>query len=62
MWWALFSAGGVIAAIFIPVLILIIGLIIPFDLVDESVFSYERMYNIVSNPLMKVILLTQIYI
>ena len=55
--WVLFSAGGVMAAVFVPVLILIIGFAIPFDLVDEAAFSYERMYGAVSSPLMKVILL-----
>ena len=60
MWWALFSAGGVMAALFIPVLILVIGFVIPFDMVDESVYSYERMHEIVSHPIMKIILLAVI--
>lgn len=44
------------AAVFIPILILLIGLLIPFEIIDESAFSYERMHNAVSNPVIKIIL------
>ena len=60
LWWVLFSAGGVMAAVFIPVLILIIGFAIPFNMVDDEAFSYERMNSVLSNPLMKIILLSVI--
>ena len=56
VWWGLFSAGGVVAAVFLPVLILIIGLMIPFDLIDEAAISYERMQHAVDNFFMKMIL------
>ena len=29
-WWSLFSAGGVLAALFLPAIILVTGLILPF--------------------------------
>ena len=30
IWWSLFSAGGVVAAFFLPVTILITGIVVPF--------------------------------
>lgn len=32
IWWTLFAQGGVVSALFIPVLILITGLMIPFEM------------------------------
>lgn len=55
VWWGLFSAGGVMAAVFLPVLILIIGFAIPFDLIDEAAISYERMQQAADNFFMKMI-------
>jgi len=49
------------AAVFIPVLILIIGFAIPFEMIDvSSAFSYDRIYGYVSNPFIKIILLAVI--
>ncbi len=60
IWWGLFSAGGVMAAIFLPILIVIIGFAIPFNLIDEAAISYERMKDAVANPVLKLILLAVI--
>ena len=57
LWWVLFSVGGVVAAVFVPVLILIIGFAIPFNMVDDEAFSYDRMYHAIAQPLVKIIIL-----
>ena len=38
--WLMFGAGGTVSAIFFPVVILIIGLLLPFGLVDAHNFNY----------------------
>ena len=42
--WLMFGAGGTVSAIFLPVVILIIGLLLPFGLVDAHnliTFAYS---------------------
>jgi fumarate reductase subunit D len=56
IWWSLFAAGGVISAIFIPVLILITGIVIPFTVRGEEAFLYERIYGAVSNPITRILI------
>jgi fumarate reductase subunit D len=55
-WWALFSAGGVVAALLVPVHIVLTGLAVPFGWVPAEAFGYERMRALVSHPL------TQLYL
>ncbi|PJE79020.1 Fumarate reductase subunit D [invertebrate metagenome] len=43
VFWGLFGAGGVTAALFFPAVILIIGLGVPLGFIDSSALSYERM-------------------
>ncbi|MDO6710093.1 MULTISPECIES: fumarate reductase subunit FrdD [Alteromonadaceae] len=42
VWWALFSAGGVCFAVFIPAAILFFGLLQPIGLIE---FSYSQAHN-----------------
>ncbi|GAB2690913.1 fumarate reductase subunit FrdD [Aliiglaciecola aliphaticivorans] len=42
VWWALFSAGGVCFAVFIPTAILFFGFLQPLGLID---FSYSQAHN-----------------
>ncbi len=53
-WWGLFSAGGVVAALLIPVLIYFVGLAEPLRLVGAEVSRYEAMSELLSQPLAKV--------
>ena len=39
IWWSLFSAGGVVAAFFIPVTIILTGIAIPAGLIDAGQFN-----------------------
>ena len=46
-WWALFSAGGTLAAFFLPVIIFIIGIAIPLGWIDSP--GYEKLSVLVHN-------------
>ena len=53
-WWALFGAGGTIAAFFIPVLVLLNGLAIPLGWIDVP--SYQNLLSLVKHPLARLFL------
>ncbi len=55
-WWGMFSLGGVVAALLIPVHILFVGLAVPLGLIDKSLLEYSRMKSLFANPLVKVYL------
>ncbi|MCY3767536.1 MAG: fumarate reductase subunit D [Gemmatimonadetes bacterium] len=55
-WWGMFSMGGVVAALLIPVHIFLIGLAVPLGLIDKSLLEYSRMKTLLANPLVKVYL------
>ncbi|WP_048307835.1 fumarate reductase subunit FrdD [Halomonas sp. PR-M31] len=42
IWWALFSAGGVCFAVFVPAAILFIALLIPLGLLPVETLDFER--------------------
>ena len=48
IWWSLFSAGGMVAAMILPVLIIITGILVPFGLVDDDPLNFERIYTALS--------------
>lgn len=53
-WWGLFSFGGIIAALLVPIHILIDGLAVPLGLAEEEVLNYDRIRDLVGYPLAKV--------
>ena len=53
-WWALFSAGGVIAALFLPVHILVNGLVIPLAGIEAP--RYEASLALARHPLTRLYL------
>lgn len=61
-WWSLFSAGGVMAALFLPALVLVTGLILPFLSGQDAHAQYERMYETVSFWLIRVVLFVVIFL
>jgi succinate dehydrogenase subunit D len=54
MLWLLFSAGGVMAALVMPMTLFLFGLAFPLGWVAPP--TYDRLLAIVSNPLTRVIL------
>ncbi len=52
--WLLFSAGGVMAALFLPVLLLLFALVFPLGLFAAP--SYEDLHSLLRNPLTLLVL------
>ena len=52
--WLLFSAGGVVSAMLLPVHLFLFGLAFPLGWLDPP--SYDRLFTIVRHPLVKVYL------
>jgi len=60
IWWSLFSAGGVIAALFLPVLILLTCIGLPFAESADQIFDYERILSLASHRIGRLFLLVVI--
>ena len=60
IWWALFGAGGFVAALLLPIQILIYGIMIPLGSVPPDAYSAVRLDNLLGNPLVKLYLLVLI--
>jgi fumarate reductase subunit D len=52
--WLLFSAGGVLAALFVPVLLLLFGVAFPLGFLPAP--GHGRMLAVLGNPLTKLVL------
>jgi fumarate reductase subunit D len=53
--WLLFSGGGMVAALVLPVLLLLFGVAFPFGLLDAP--DHAHLLAVVRNPLTKLVLL-----
>lgn len=53
-WWALFGAGGVVSAMFLPVLLILTGLAIPLGLVEAP--DYDSLHGLLSFPVTRLVL------
>jgi fumarate reductase subunit D len=51
LWWSLFSAGGVVAAFFLPATILLTALAVPLGWIDG-----EQLYVLAQHPLVRLYL------
>ncbi len=62
LWWSLFSAGGVVSALFLPIMILLSGIAMPLEWlgVGGEAFGYERMLGLVSHPIARLYLFSLI--
>lgn len=61
IFWSLFGAGGTLAALIGPVLVLITGILVPLSLVfPRSTMSYDRMLALARNGFGKAALLAVI--
>jgi fumarate reductase subunit D len=48
IWWSLFSAGGMLAAMIFPILIIITGILVPFGLASDDPLNFERIHTVVT--------------
>ena len=55
IWWSLFSAGGMVAAMVLPILIIITGVLVPFGWAGNDPLNFEKISTGVSNELIKLI-------
>ena len=53
-WWSLFGAGGVIAALFVPVLLFLFGLAMPLGWIEP--LTYEDAKELAGHPLSRLFL------
>lgn len=51
LWWGPFSAGMMVGALFVPVLIVITGLLVPMGVINP-----EHLRNLINNPLTRILL------
>jgi fumarate reductase subunit D len=58
--WALFSAGGFVAAVLVPVHVAILGIAFAAGWLPDDALSYERIHQLADNPLTKLYLLALI--
>ena len=47
-WWSLFSAGGVMAALFVPVMVFVTGFAMPFMMGDDVESQHDRIQSLVT--------------
>jgi fumarate reductase subunit D len=57
VWWFLFSQGGVLTALLLPVHVLVQGILGPLGLVPVVDRHYDTWVNVLGNPLVKLYLL-----
>ena len=50
IWWSLFSAGGVVAAFLVPILIFLTGIAWPLGLLPADALQFSRMQTLLSHP------------
>ena len=50
IWWSLFSAGGVVAALLVPVNIFLTGIAGPLGILPGDFLQYDKMHVLMSNP------------
>jgi len=55
IWWSLFAGGGMAAALALPALIIITGIIIPFGLEANEPMNFDRIHAAASHWLIKAI-------
>ncbi len=60
LWWFLFAQGGVVAALLIPIHILVQGILGPLGVVRVVDRNYDTWVRVLGNPLVKLYLLVLI--
>lgn len=57
VFWGLFSAGGFVAALLLPVTVAILGIAFPAGWLPDDALSYRRVVDLVAHPIVKLFLL-----
>ena len=57
IWWSLFAAGGMVAALFLPITVLLTGIAIPAGLISE-----QGLFNLIHHPLARLYLFLIIFL
>lgn len=57
-WWALFGAGGVLSAMFTPVLLVLLAIAIPLGWMEAP--THESLYSAIEHPIIRLVLLAMI--
>ena len=52
IWWSLFSAGGVVAALLVPIHIILLGIAGPLGLLGDAL-NYGRIADLVAHPIVR---------
>lgn len=60
LWWGLFGAGGFVAALLLPVTILLFGWSIPIGGIPADAVTPARLHALLGNPVVKLYLLVLI--
>ena len=60
IWWFLFAQGGILAAILIPVHVLVQGILGPLGIVPVVDQHYDTWYSALGNPIVKLYILVLI--
>src|ERR1700674_4441878 len=55
IWWSLFSAGGVVAALLVPVHIFLTGIAWPLGILPGDFLEFSRMKMLISQPLVRLV-------
>ena len=53
-WWTMFSAGGVLSAFFLPILLLLNGLVFPLGWIEAP--QYPELFTLLKHPLTRLFL------
>lgn len=51
LFWSLFTAGGIVTALLVPVLIVLTGFVVPAEEIE-----FDRLKDIFTNPLVRIVL------
>ena len=54
IWWSLFSAGGVVAALLIPIHIFLFGIAGPLGMLPPDALEFSRLQALLAHPLTRI--------
>ncbi len=57
LWWLLFGAGGFAAAMVLPALLIVMGLVFPWGGFGDATTTFHRMHTLFGNPVGQLVLI-----